>query len=388
MASTPSERTKHKPERKTARASEKTVKAQSKAPTKDSPKKKSQRKSEPTLRTDQQALKKLKLVAVAYSQVEREWFETDEAYEAEVEVEARAKQILEQLERLGIPAKGYPSDQYFVTNLLVDDPDLVLNLVDTLKGKDVLGTSVPAALELTNIPYTGTGMQGLVIGNNRDLVKQLLVANEIPTPNFQVIRRAGTRIREDLSLPLICKLNQSGGSVGIDNKAVKETYEEAQERAEELLKTYRIPVVVERFIDGPEVQVIVIDDGRKKHVFMAQKNFTWKPDGKHEFTSFESYEHDASNYGYKFEPMDDEALKARIERDAAKAFTVLRYKDYAKFDVRVDKETKVPYITDANPNTAIGPDPLLPLTEVLALHGISFDEFMMSLLSKHAKKIR
>jgi D-alanine-D-alanine ligase-like ATP-grasp enzyme len=71
-----------------------------------------------------------------------------------------------------------------------------------------------------------------------------------------------------------------------------------------------------------------------------------------------------------------------------KAFTVLRYKDYAKFDIRVDKETNVPYITDANPNTAIGPDPALPLTDILAMHGITFDEFMMSLLSKHAKKIR
>lgn len=176
-----------------------------------------------SLAIDKKALKKLKLAAVAYSHVEREWFETDPAYEAEVEVEDRAKQILQQLERLGIPAKGYPSDQYFVTNLLVGYPQLVLNLVDTLKGRDVLQTSVPAALELTSIPYTGTGMQGLVIGNNRDLVKQLLAANGISTPDFQVIRRAGIKIREDRGLPLICKLNESGGSVGIDNQAIKET---------------------------------------------------------------------------------------------------------------------------------------------------------------------
>ena len=35
-------------------------------------------------------MKKIKLVAVAYSNVEREWFPTEEAYQAELEVEERA----------------------------------------------------------------------------------------------------------------------------------------------------------------------------------------------------------------------------------------------------------------------------------------------------------
>jgi hypothetical protein len=59
-------------------------------------------------------------------------------------------------------------------------------------------------------------MQGLVIGNN-DLVKQLLFANAIPTPDFQVIRRAGTKIARIWASP-ICKLSQAA-AVGIDNNA-------------------------------------------------------------------------------------------------------------------------------------------------------------------------
>lgn len=356
-----------------------------KAVSKDAPKPKASRQpATPKLFIDKAALKKLKLVAVAYSHVEREWFETDEAYHAEVEVEDRANEVLERLAHLGIPAKGYPGDPYFVTNLLVDDPNLVLNLVDTLKGRDALQTSIPAALELTNIPYTGAGMQGLVIGNNRDLIKQLLIANEVPTPEFQVIRRAGTKIREDLGLPLIVKLNESGGSVGIDNNAVKETYEEAQARADELVKTYKIPVVVERFISGPEVTVVVIDDGKRKHTFMAQKNFKFKPDGKYEFTSIESYEDEDA---YHYHRIEDEKLEAKIKRLAEKAFSVLRYRDYAKFDIRVDEATQTPHFTDANPNTAFGPDPGLPMTEVLSMYGVDFDTLLLSLLSKHAKKI-
>jgi D-alanine-D-alanine ligase len=270
-----------------------------------------------------------------------------------------------------------------LTNLLVDKPSLVLNLVDTLKGKDRLQTSVPAALELSNLPYTGAGMEGMVIGNNRNLTKRLLMAYGIPTPAFQFIRRSKTAVQEDLGLPLIVKLNESGGSVGIDNHAVKETVSEAQRKVNKMISTYKLPVIVEQFIDGAEVTVVVFDDGAKKKVYMGQKVFRKRPDGKHYFTSFESYD-DIKAYTYK---NVEEPLASKIAQLAIRAFRGLQHKDYAKFDVRVDQETNIPYFTDSNPNTAFGPDMGLPMTEVLALHGVSFDEVLASLLSKYARKI-
>jgi D-alanine-D-alanine ligase len=343
----------------------------------------SQHTSKVDIAIDEKALKKLKLVAVAYSHVEREWFPNDEAYEAEREVEQRAEDVVRELEKLGIAAKGYAGDQYFFTNLLVDKPDLVVNLVDTLRGKDSLQTSVPAALELANIPYTGAGMQGLVIGNDRNLFKQLLKANEIPTPDYQYIRRKGTKIDPDLGLPLIVKLNEGGGSVGINNDAVNETLEEAQEKVDELISTYKLPVIVERFIDGPEITGVIFDDGRRKHTFLAQKKFQKKIDGKHYFTSLESYS-DPKSYTYR--KVGDKQF-AKIEPLAVKAFTALHNQDYAKFDIRVDEESGTPYFTDCNPNTAFGPGLGLPFTEVLNLYGVKFETVLASLISKYAKKI-
>ena len=335
------------------------------------------------LAVDREALKRLKLVAVAYSHVEREWFPTAAAYEAEVEVEDRATEVIEAVKKLGIEVKGYPGDQYLLTNLLVDRPDVVINLVDTLRGKDRLQTSVPAALELSNIPYTGAGMEGLIIGNNRNLTKRLLVAYGVPTPAFQFIQRAGKAIHEDLGLPLIVKLNEGGGSVGINNRAVKETIKEAQRQVDEMIGTYKLPVIVERFIDGPEITVVVLDDGIRRHVVMGQKVFRKKPDGKHFFTSLESYD-DARAYSYT--PVE-ETLQHKIRKLAIRTFHGLHHKDYAKFDVRVEDSTNTPYFTDSNPNTALGPDAGLPLTEVLALHGVSFEDMLASLLAKYARQL-
>lgn len=338
----------------------------------------------PKLAEDREALKKFQLVAVAYSSVERENFATKDAYEAEVEVEERAVEVSEEIRKLGVPVRTLPGDQYFYTNLLVDKPDLVVNLVDTLKGRDQLQPSVPAALELANIPYTGAGMEGLIIGNNRNLTKRLLMAYDIPTPPFQFIRRVGVGIDEDLGLPLIVKLNEGGGSVGIDNRAVKETIRAAQLRVNKLITTYRIPVVVEKFIDGPEITCVVFDDGLKRHVFMAQKVFRKKPDGKHFFTSLESYE-DAR--AYRYVPVE-ENLRYEVTKLAVRAFGGLQHKDYAKFDIRVDEGTGLPYFTDSNPNTAFGPDMGLPMTEVMAMYGVEFSDTVASLLSKYGKAIQ
>ena len=51
-------------------------------------------------------MKKLRLVAVAYSHVKSAWFATPEAYHAEVEVEQRAKDVVAELKKLGVKAKA------------------------------------------------------------------------------------------------------------------------------------------------------------------------------------------------------------------------------------------------------------------------------------------
>lgn len=335
------------------------------------------------LNIDKEAIRNLKSVTVAYSHVERDMFPTQDAYDAEIEVEERAEEVAEVIRKFGLEVKLTPGNQYFLTTLLVDQPSLVINLVDTFKGKDRLQTSVPAALELSNLPYTGAGMEGLIIGNDRNLTKRLLMAYDIPTPAYQFIRRAGTSVQEDLGLPLIVKLCGSGGSVGIDNKAVKETIKDAQRKVDKMITTYKMPVIVEQFIDGPEITVCVFDDGVKNHVFMGQKVFRKKPDGKHFFTSIESYE-DARAYTYI--PVE-EPVKTKITRLAVRAFNALNHKDYAKFDIRYNETTNTPYFTDSNPNTAFGPDMGLPFTEVAAMHHVSFEDIVASMLTKYGKQL-
>jgi D-alanine-D-alanine ligase len=332
------------------------------------------------LNVDSEALKKIKLVVVAYSFVQKELFPTEDAFIAEKEVEGRAQQVQEEIKKLGLEAKTYPADQYFLTNILVDKPDVVVNLVDTIRGKDKLASAVPAFLEYANIAYTGCGTTGMVVGSNRHLFKELLDYNKIPTPEYKFIKDLRSNTPPTFDPPYIVKLNESGGSMGIDNRAVKETVAQVMKKVEDVQGDYKIPVLVEKFIDGPEITGIVFDDGKTRQVFLAQKKFGLKPDGKHDFTSLESYDVPSA---YKYELVEEE-LGKKITELCAKAFEILRFSDYAKFDIRVDEKDMTPYFIDCNPNTALGPGDQ-PMTEVMKLYGIEFEDVLASLLSKHAK---
>lgn len=339
--------------------------------------------SKKKLNQDPAILKNLRLVAVAYSFVEKENFPTKDAFVAEIEVEERAQQVLAELEKLGVTAKGYPADQYFLTNILVDGPDIIVNLVDTVRGRDRLASTIPAFLEYANIPYTGCGPTGMVLGSHRHLFKELLAHNNIPVAPYKFIRDLRSNTPPDFEPPYIVKLNEGGGSMGIDDHAVKETVAQAQKKVADLQGKYKMPVLLERFIGGPEITGVVFDDGKERHVFLAQKKFNLQPDGKHDFTSLNSYDHANA---YKYQTVD-QALDKKVADLCARAFDVLNFTDYAKFDIRVDEADATPYFIDCNPNTALGPGDQ-PMTEVMGLHGIPFQEILASLLSKHAKDIR
>ena len=132
--------------------------------------------------------------------------------------------------------------------------------------------------------------------------------------------------------------------------------------------------------DPCKVRAVVFDDGKTRHVLLAEKRYKVKPDGKYGFTSIESYDNPNAA---RFHPVEEE-LEKKVSELCSRAFDILRFSDYAKFDIRVDKDTMIPYFIDCNPNTALGPGDQ-PMTQVMGLHGIDFPDILASLLSKHVE---
>lgn len=316
-----------------------------------------------------------KKIAIVYTDAHREHYATEEQYITDKDALEGAKIIEKYVLKLGIECVLIPGNSDLSDNLKKTKPEMVFNLVDTVRGQEYLNPIVPAVLELLEIPYTGADMLGQAISGNRFLTKKLFEQNGIPIPQYQLFNSPTDLLDSRIRFPLITKLNEIHGCVEITKDAVSETESHLRERLKFLIKTYKQPVLAEEFIVGRELAVFVVE-GFNRKVYMAEKVFTKNDGSKYVFDTFEDKWLVPDYSTYHYEKYDDAILKEY----ARKAFVVAGMADYGKFDVRVDNSGRY-YFLDNNTNPAFGPkETLSAIATVLDLYNISFADILKRLI--------
>jgi len=315
-----------------------------------------------------------KTAAIIYSDVQRSYFPTEEQYITERDADRDAHLIGDSVTSLGIDVRFHPGDADLPARLYESRPEVVINLVDSVKGLEHMASAIPGVLELLDLPYTGADVFGLALGSNKFLVKKLLQQHGVPVPYFQLFAKPSDPIDPTIRFPLISKLNSIHGGVEITADAVSETEKHLRKRLRYLIRTYKQPVLVEEFISGREVTAIALQDG-KKRVYMAEKVFA-RRGGRYVFLTFEDQWLSGSDEAFRYKKYTDPLLKEYVKT----AFTVTGMAGYGKFDIRRDQSGRYFFI-DANPNPALGPKELAVATAVIAdMYGVPFDAIMRQII--------
>jgi D-alanine-D-alanine ligase len=313
-------------------------------------------------------------VGIIYSHVQRDDFPTLAQYITEKDAAQDAHLVGEYLGAMGVDVQLYPGDSALAERLRLEQPEMVFNLVDSVKGKESLAATIPGVLELLGIPYTGASMLGLALDTNKFLIKELLQRNGLPVPRFQLFVSAEAYLDPTLRFPLISKLNAIHGSVEITRDAVSENEKQLRKRLRKLIRTYRQPVLVEEFVGGREITAILLQGNRKK-VYLAEKIFR-HTEGPYVFLTFEDQWLTGPNAAFYYQSYRDPVLREQVR----KAFDVVNMDDYGKFDVRLDEAGRY-YFIDSNCNPAFGPKETdTALSVILDMNGISFYEVLKRLL--------
>lgn len=319
-----------------------------------------------------------KKVAIVYSDDKREYFSTYEEYLTEKGALEEAERFFPYLRRLGVEYCAIPGNSDLTKNLKREKPDMVINITATVKGYDYLGATIPATLELLEIPYTGAAILGFSLGTNKYLIYALLSQHGIPVPRFQLLTTISGEVDPSLRYPLILKLNEEHSNVEIKRESIVENEKELRKRLKYLMKTYEQDVLVSEFIDGREFASFVVESFNKKvYTFERKIKLPHNKTG-HEFLDYdlvwragERYEKYVKHKKYK-EPLLDALVK--------KAFTVTKMDDYGKFDIRMDRLGNY-YFIDANANCHMAPNKNeCDFTLALNMHGISFTQFLKRLM--------
>jgi D-alanine-D-alanine ligase len=115
--------------------------------------------------------------------------------------------------------------------------------------------TLQALLDLTGIPYTGSGHMGSAYAMDKDVSKRLFRVAGVPTPDWMMAPFDAVTVEEALGYPVVVKPNKQGSTIGL---AVVHDVAGLEPAIETALR-FDDEVMVERFVAGRELTVGVLN---------------------------------------------------------------------------------------------------------------------------------
>ena len=230
-------------------------------------------------------------------------------------------------------------------------PDLVFNLCESLCGDSRNEVVVPSLLELSGVPYTGSGPLALGLALRKDRAKELLHARGVPTPESVTLE--SPEVRGPLpQFPVIVKPTREDASVGISAGSVVRDRAALAAAVARVLDELSQPALVERFIEGRELYVSLLGNEPPRALPFHEIDFSSLPPELPRIVSYSGKWDTASVEFAGTRPtrcLLDEPTRLRVEEAARAAFAALELRDYGRVDVRLAADG-TPYVIDVNPN--------------------------------------
>jgi len=222
------------------------------------------------------------------------------------------------------------------------------------QGED--GT-LQALLDLTGVPYTGSGHLASALAMDKDLSKHLFRAAGVPTADWLMAPVTAEQVERALGFPVIVKPSKQGSTVGL---SIVRTPQELQPAIDEAFE-HDDEVMVEQFIAGRELTVGVLGgDTLPVGEIIA----------KHEIYDYEcKYTPGMAVEEFPAKLSDGETRT--VQALAQKAFSALKLRGYARIDFRMSTDGTF-YCLEANTLPGMTQTSLIP--QAAAAAGISFPE--------------
>ncbi|GFO56067.1 D-alanine--D-alanine ligase [Geomonas sp. Red276] len=286
---------------------------------------------------------------------------------AEREVSLSSGQaVLRALTSLGYRAVGIDVGRDLAGRVAAEGIEIAFIALHGRFGED---GSVQGLLELMGIPYTGSGVLASALAINKIFSKTVFSAAGLSVAPYQVLRR-GEPLNLTFPLPVVVKPSQEGSSVGVS--IVKE-FSQMAAALEEAFK-YDAEILVEKFIDGREVQVGILDGRALGAIEIVPKR---------EFYDFEA-KYTAGMAEHILPARLPEATYEKVLRAGEKAHACLACDCYSRVDFLVTESGDC-YILEVN--TLPGMTDLSLLPEIAGGAGISFQQLVERIVLSASLKI-
>lgn len=268
--------------------------------------------------------------------------------------------------------------------------DMVFNIAEGKHGR-FRESEVPAVLDYLNIPYTGSDTFSLALALNKALTKKILKAENIPTPNFQLFVKGNEILDSDLRFPLIVKPNCEGSAKGINKTNVVGNSDDLMIKVKECINIYRQEALVEEFIEGKELTVGILENGKTRVLPILEIDFSnCKKSGEY-FYSWKMKEFQGNS---ELGLVPEFYCPARLDKDteekvkdvALRTHRAVGCLDISRTDIRLDKNN-VPYVLEINPLPGLDPkESNFPIMAYAA--GMKYEDLIEAILLSASERTK
>lgn len=236
----------------------------------------------------------------------------------------------------------------------------------TLHGRGGEDGSMQGALNLLNIPYTGSGVLASALAMDKWRCKLLWSAAGLPVPQYEIVTAASdfAAVEARLGLPLFVKPANEGSSIGIS----KVKTAGGLRAAYELAAQYDACVIAERFLAGGEFTVGIVNDRALPIIRIVPH------------TEFYDYaaKYSRDDTEYRIPSGLGEAREAEMRDMALRAFAALGGRGWGRVDIMLDAEGDA-WCLEANTSPGMTDHSLVPMAARAA--GIEFGDLVVELLA-------
>jgi D-alanine-D-alanine ligase len=300
------------------------------------------------------------------------------SFERQVSLRSGAR-VEDALQRLGHDVIAIDAGRDLIRRLREERPDAAFVAMHGRDGED--GT-VQELLEILGLPYTGSGVPACVRAMDKVLTKHLLIEHGVPTPEFFAFNQTAFRelgaadalptIEQRLAFPIVVKPSSQGSALGIKFARTAADVPAALVAA----FSYDAKVLLERFVDGRDLAVSVLDEPVGP---VALPVVEAVPTGGQEgdFYDFQArYEIGRTDFNCPAELPD--GATERAQDLALRTYQLLGCYGFARVDLMLDGAGDL-YVLEANPIPGLTETSLLPQSAEEA--GIGFDQLVARILA-------
>lgn len=271
--------------------------------------------------------------------------------------------ISDSLKRNGYNVKDIDTAGNFCLELQQLNPDAAFIALHGKYGED--GT-MQGLLDLMGIEYVGSGVLASALAMDKIMSKRVFESFSIPTPKYVFIDKSSwddsqvKEITKKIGLPAVIKPSSEGSAIGITIASS----EKELKRCIETAFNFDKKVLIEEFIDGPEVTVGILGNNPPVALEIVQivsLNHFYDYDAK--YTPGKSKHIIPANIPKK--------IKKKCAAYALQSHKAIGCRDFSRVDIKISSDYEKACVLEINTIPGMTETSLYP--EAAAASGYDFD---------------